>query len=167
MVTQISKMPTWILFLISVLPFMTATTDPKIWTVIVVMICIFFAYWFYSIVITLTNNKDHDNLFSLNKFKLILMFALLYVVFVSVYYVLTLNKPENLRVIFFVILPGHIFLAYSYFYLLNFISKVISTSELQKPVKFNEYIGYFICLLFFPVGIWWLNPKLKSLLEKD
>lgn len=163
MISQISKTPTWILFFLSIIPIIIETNNPKVWAITIAVIFAFFAFWCYSIIIKLTFN---GRVFNIMKFKLILILALLYVVFVCIYYVFTLEMPENLRVIFFAIIPGHIFLAYAYLYLLNFISKVISTLEFEKAVKFNEYISYFICLFFFPIGIWWINPKIKSLIEK-
>ena len=165
-------MPTWILFTLSISPLIEISNNRKVVAILIIILTIFFAFWIYSIAFKLCANRINGLLFNIKKFKIILIFASIYVIFLCLYYIHSLNKSvdlssfRELRVIFFVIVPGHIFLAYSYFFLLRFISKAISTLENDKNVTINSYVGYLILLFFFPLGIWWINPKIKSLIEK-
>gem|GEM_PF-6350695 len=65
------------------------------------------------------------------------------------------------------ILVGQFILLYCFIYLLIFISRSIAILEFQKPVGFSEFAGYFFCLFFFPIGIWWVNAKIRYLIRKE
>ena len=47
--------------------------------------------------------------------------------------------------------------------MLYFCSKTIKTVELQKEVFFGEFIGDFFGLWFYPIGIWFIQPKINKL----
>lgn len=44
-------------------------------------------------------------------------------------------------------------------------AKTIKIVEVQKSVKFVDFAGEFFLLWFFPIGIWFLQPKIKKLAE--
>jgi len=95
-----------------------------------------------------------------------LVISLLYTIALSIYFSITPNNYEEPPWIFLIIIPGNILLAYAYFFILNFIAKLIATIESEKITTFDKYASYFFCLFFFPIGIWWMNPKIKSLIRK-
>jgi hypothetical protein len=49
------------------------------------------------------------------------------------------------------------------FYCFYFTAKVLKTVELQKPVTFNDYAGEFFLIWFFPIGIWFIQPRINRL----
>lgn len=61
------------------------------------------------------------------------------------------------------IIPMHLFTVFCAFYQLYFVSKTIKTAELQRSVVFGDYIGEFFLIWFFPVGIWFIQPKINQL----
>jgi len=46
-------------------------------------------------------------------------------------------------------------LIYSFFY----VAKTFKTVELQREVSFSDFAGDFFLLLFFPIGVWIIQPK--------
>jgi len=54
---------------------------------------------------------------------------------------------------------------YCIFYLMYKAAKTIKTAEVQKPVSFGDFAGEFFLLWFFPIGIWFLQPKINKLAE--
>lgn len=58
-----------------------------------------------------------------------------------------------------------LFLAYCVIYCFRFVSVVILSMELQRRVKFFDYLGVFFLLLFFPIGIWILQPRINKVVE--
>jgi hypothetical protein len=46
-----------------------------------------------------------------------------------------------------------------------FFAEIVALADLRRPVKFSEYVGYVIMIIFFPVGVWWLYPKIQSLIK--
>ena len=47
-----------------------------------------------------------------------------------------------------------------------FTSKILKTIELNEKVKFRQFISYFLLMLFYPIGIWFIQPKLNLLVKK-
>jgi len=47
-----------------------------------------------------------------------------------------------------------------------FTSKILKTIELNEKVKFRQFISYFLLMLFYPIGIWFIQPKLNLLVTK-
>jgi len=46
-----------------------------------------------------------------------------------------------------------------------FVTKLLVTSEDKKTVKANRCIGTFLLFWFFPVGVWFLHPRIKKILQ--
>jgi|HubBroStandDraft_2_1064218.scaffolds.fasta_scaffold26755_3 hypothetical protein len=76
--------------------------------------------------------------------------AVLYVVFKSINAVL-------LSLIF----PLHFLAMFCLFYLLYFVSKSLVLAETCKPASFNDYAGPFFLIWFFPIGIWFIQPRIN------
>jgi hypothetical protein len=68
--------------------------------------------------------------------------------------------------IFMLIFPLHLFSMFCIFYCLYFNAKSLKSVELQKPVTFNDFAGEFFLIWFFPVGIWFLQPRINKLFEE-
>jgi hypothetical protein len=156
-----AKTPLLILFCLSIIPIAFIGLSPGIWAYINVIIFSFFALWAFSITKLILAKNNYDSDLKLRKFSGILIIATAYIIFLSVYYANTYNNYDEPGWFLLLILIGHSFLAYSIFYLAYFIAKTISTVERKGIVKFSDYAGYFFLLFIFPIGIWWLNPKIK------
>lgn len=66
-------------------------------------------------------------------------------------------------------LPGYIVLMHllamaSIFYALGFTAKQLAKLEQGKNVSFFSYSGHFFLFWFFPIGIWFIQPKVNQLL---
>jgi hypothetical protein len=48
-----------------------------------------------------------------------------------------------------------------------FTAKTITSVEMKKETHFSDYIGDFFLIWFFPVGIWFLQPRINRLLEEQ
>jgi hypothetical protein len=167
MILSLSKTPTWVLFAVSILPVVMIYNDAAVWALSNILIFSFLSLWLYSITTQLLNRQIFASAFNRTKFIVILASSLLYSVGLSIYFSITSNNYEEPPWIFLIIIPGNIFLAYAYFFILNFTAKLIATIESKKIITFDKYASYFFCLLFFPIGIWWMNPKIKVLIKKN
>ncbi len=49
------------------------------------------------------------------------------------------------------------------FYSLYFVSKTQALAENARPVSLADYIGYFVGLWIFPVGVWIIQPRINRL----
>ena len=52
-------------------------------------------------------------------------------------------------------------------YCIYFIAKSFKASEINRPVTFSDYSGEFWMILFLPIGIWFLQPRIKNLFEES
>jgi hypothetical protein len=66
-----------------------------------------------------------------------------------------------------VIIPLHLYTMYCMFYTIWFIAKCIATIENNRVVGFDSYAGNFFLLWFFPIGIWFIHPKVRKIFSMD
>jgi hypothetical protein len=64
------------------------------------------------------------------------------------------------------LVPLHLACMVCLFYLLYFVSKNLVLAETKKPVSFYEYAGPLFLLWFFPVGVWFIQPRINRLFEE-
>lgn len=67
-------------------------------------------------------------------------------------------------------LPGYVFALHilamaAIFYALGFTAKQLTKLEYGKKVDFFAYSGPFFLLWFFPIGVWFIQPKVNRLLD--
>jgi hypothetical protein len=54
---------------------------------------------------------------------------------------------------------------FSLFYILYFLSKSLVSVEKQEILKLTDYFGELLFLLFFPVGIWIIQPRINQIFK--
>jgi len=65
------------------------------------------------------------------------------------------------------IFPLHLLSIVAVLYVYYFIAKTIKTAELNKHVKFNDFIGELFMLIFYPIGIWILQPTINKIYKTN
>jgi len=51
----------------------------------------------------------------------------------------------------------------SFFGTLFLVSKTLVSAELNKEATFNEYVSTLLLLIFTPIGIWFIQPRVQQL----
>lgn len=51
----------------------------------------------------------------------------------------------------------------TYIYVFYFAAKTIKTAETQKEMKFGDFASEFFLIVFFPIGVWILQPRINKL----
>ena len=54
---------------------------------------------------------------------------------------------------------------FAYYYFLAYPAKVLNSIEKGKEANLGQYIGDFFLILFLPIGIWFLQPRINRILE--
>lgn len=62
------------------------------------------------------------------------------------------------------VLPLHLLAMAAVFYALLFAAKSLVMVERNQTAKFFEYSGSFFLLWFFPIGVWFIKPRVNKLL---
>jgi hypothetical protein len=66
-----------------------------------------------------------------------------------------------------IIAPFQIVAMAGVLYSIYFMAKTFKTAEVQKKVTFNDFAGEFFMLLFFPIGIWIIQPRINRMVESS
>ena len=51
------------------------------------------------------------------------------------------------------------------FYMYGFCGRAIKIAELKQPIKFGDALGEFFLVWFFPIGIWFLQPRINRVVS--
>lgn len=66
---------------------------------------------------------------------------------------------------FSMIFPLHLFSMFSMFYIIYHSAKTIKTVIAKKHVTFSDFVEEFFLIWFFPIGIWFIQPKINAIFE--
>lgn len=147
-----------------------------IFTLIFILTNFVFMSWLWSIGVGLNKSLPHENSLNIKTFKTLFYFVNSYIFIIFIIsnitsriifdpifneYVVLLNN------LYIVIIPVHLFSIFCLIYLLYFVSKTIKSIELMKEVKFGEFVGELFLFWLFPVGIWFIQPRINKIIEND
>jgi hypothetical protein len=143
----------------------------KIFPIIMSLYVGLFFGWFWSIGIGLQKYIPTDIKMKIKKFKIFFFIPLIYILFLLViigtsFYGFSSGSNAVGGIVgkmLFVVIPMHLFSMFCIFYLLYFVSKTIKTTELKRTVTFSDFIGEFFMIWFFPIGIWFIQPRINKI----
>lgn len=58
------------------------------------------------------------------------------------------------------------YIFYAYFHLHYFPGKLLKIIETRREGSFADYIGYGVLIFFWPIGIWFLQPRINKAVEE-
>jgi hypothetical protein len=61
------------------------------------------------------------------------------------------------------ILPLHLLALISFLYLQIFVSKNLVSAETGKSASFSAYLGTSLLIWFWPIGVWFVQPRINRL----
>jgi len=56
-----------------------------------------------------------------------------------------------------------IYLMFAMFQFMFYPSKALRSVELGTEATLGQYFGYFLLTIFWPIGIWWIQPKMNKI----
>ena len=59
------------------------------------------------------------------------------------------------------------YVLYAFLHLLAFPAKTLKSIELNKEASLGDYLGDFLLIVFLPIGIWFLQPRIRRIIEKE
>ena len=95
----------------------------------------------------------------------VLYILIVFTIFPNGFNISTQGETDANPIWLLIIFPIHLFSMFCIFYLMYKAAKTIKIVEVQKSVKFVDFAGEFFLLWFFPIGIWFLQPKINKLAE--
>ena len=135
--------------------------------IIVLSMSILFG-WFWSIAIGLQDKIPENVKMKVGKFKVFFFISLISFMIFSMMSMIagvfaSTMTSVGVGLIFFL----HLFSMFCIFYVMYFAAKTFKTVELQREVSFSDFVGEFFLLWFFPIGIWFLQPKVNEMMDEE
>jgi len=134
------------------------------------LLAIFFG-WFYALGTNLHKKLPIFAPMNLKTFKIFMFIPVAYIVTICLFMLVALpdlaDSGQESFAYFAIIFPIHIFSMFCIFYCLYFISKAMKTLEWQKQVTFSDYAGEFFLIWFFPIGVWFIQPRINKIFETE
>ena len=146
---------------------------------IIVPVMIIFYGWFWSVGVGLQESISPDLRLRTGTFKAIILASAIYSIafffFISSFMSSMFDNLEAIEsgdaifpfnpMLMVLIIPLHLLLMVGSIYCLYFMAKTFKTAELQREVKFGDFISEFVLIWFYFVGIWILQPKINKLAD--
>lgn len=127
-------------------------------SVVVAELCwAFYLLWFWSLGTFFDCLVEPTLKLNRKLFKFSLVYPLVYVTIFE----LTYSKMTPFYIV--AIFPFHLLAFFCVFFDLQFVSKSMMLAEMRRPVSFSDYAVPFFSLWFFPVGIWFIQPRINRL----
>jgi hypothetical protein len=142
--------------------------------IMILYIGVFFS-WVWSIGIGLQKYIKEGIKLNTRLFKVFFFIPLIYILFLLLTFstsffpgVLDGNQFEShIGYILAMMIPLHLFSMFCMFFLIYFSAKTLKTAELHRKATLNDYIGEFFLFWFFPIGIWFIQPRINNIVSKD
>ena len=131
--------------------------------------------WIWSLAVGLQKKLPENATMKVRKFKIFFVIPIVYM-FLFMGYMFLFNNfidasigsgvnPVIMFASFALIFPIHLFAMFCIFYCMYFAAKTIKTVELQKEVTFNDFAGDFFMIWFFPIGVWFIQPRINKIIQ--
>ncbi|MCP4370070.1 MAG: hypothetical protein GY797_18430 [Deltaproteobacteria bacterium] len=149
----ITILPSWVLFFLLVVPFVLAGSIPYG----VSLAGIILILWLYLVGNSLKVKANLVKGASTRWFNISLLYSAVYIAILDIIFH---NSPPK------IIIPFHLIAVISIFGALFFVSKLLVASEDKKIGHNKRWFGTFFLFWFFPIGIWFVHPRIKRVLQK-
>lgn len=119
---------------------------------------IFANFWRYAIGTRLHKRRHYDN-FMLMIFRWCIYFStLLHAARLFIFHEIDYFNDSTMLFANVIWIGGGIYCDY-------FLARMLVSVEYRRDVSFNDYSRTFFSFLFFPIGVWWLQPRINKIFK--
>ena len=172
MVNQLLEARNWQIFLLIFgLPLLSIVLDihPMISFYSFLLSGFFYFSWIYAIGYGLSQKLPKGFSLNIQRFRILFFIPILYIIilfnFIEPIFFQWLNPEEHLG-LFLVLIFLHIFSGLCIMHSFWFAAKIIRTLELNRHAKFTEFRIDFILFIYYPIGIWLLQPRINKIVQR-
>lgn len=164
------KLKHWQLFILLFVP-MLFPANTTIGQIINLLWFPLFLTWVYAIAKTAYDQLKDDNNLKINYFNFSVIFVIGWLTAVTLIfdggYNINQDNYQEFGNSIWIVLPLHLYGMWSILYIFYFAAKMLMSVIEGKVVGFDKSLGYFFGFWFFPIGIWFIQPKAQRLIDKD
>jgi type III secretory pathway component EscS len=138
--------------------------------IIIIIFFICFFGWLYSVAIGLQTKTPDSVKMKIKKFKFLLLIPMIYIPFIFglmtfITNFITQSDGSTMTFIIPIMLVFHLLSMFGLFYSFYFTAKTLKTVELNREVTFSDFAGDFFLFLFFPIGVWVIQPRVNQIIN--
>jgi len=131
---------------------------------IIISFLVVFIGWLFSIGIFLNNKIENIIKPKMHMFYLAIIIQVMNYAFYMFYFFDRFIEDRNMQSIHFMMMQTSNFVAFfCMIYIMFFIAKNLVMAEENKIIKVSDYFKEFILLLFYAVGIWFIQPRINRI----
>lgn len=119
---------------------------------------IIYFMWMWEIVVKLNKTEKGEKLINDRLFKISYFIIMLYFFLGLLFRYLGLNES-----VFYYFMP---FIFFLLFYCMLFVSKLLIKINIKRDPNLSDYVGWFFLFYFYPIGIWFIQPKVNKFYDK-
>ncbi|MFB6319423.1 hypothetical protein [Saccharicrinis sp. FJH54] len=132
--------------------------------------------WIWSVSTGLQNKLPEGVTMKMNRFKVFFIIPVVYLFLIMLAISIFMGDlasldtepdPVKMFTLVLALLPFHFFAIFCILYIQYFTAKTLKTVEYQREVSFGDFIGEFFLIWFYPIGIWFLQPKINAFVRKN
>jgi hypothetical protein len=145
------------------------STSKIIWAISMLLFVAIYFSWFWVMGINLYPKLPPTVNLNLSRFKLFMFIPAVYIVIISLVLggISIGTQGDRTSGYAAIILPIHLFSMFCIFWCLAFVAKSLKAVELQRPVTFSDYAGEFFLIWFFPIGVWFIQPRINKMFDDN
>lgn len=123
--------------------------------------------WYWTVGVNIFQKLPQGMIMHLTRFKVLLLvsFCLLILTFCLQFLIPNALSGDNPADWFFLLFVPQILSMPCMFYCIYFIAKALKASEVNRTVTSSDYSSEFLMLLFLPVGVWFIQPRINKLFD--
>ncbi|MGB0524989.1 MAG: hypothetical protein ACPGJS_18600 [Flammeovirgaceae bacterium] len=124
-----------------------------------------FGGWLWAIGTGLQHRIPDHLKINITRFKLFTIIPFSYIIVLS-FSMMAIQQQLMLGInpaIFILMFVLHIFSMFCILHTMYYVAKTLKTVELQREASFSDFIGEFLLIWVFPIGIWIIQPKVNKM----
>jgi len=124
--------------------------------------------WIYFVGISLYSKLPSSVKLSYRLFVINIVFIILYLVLQVLRYSVFINHDPAIDInpLDLIILPLYFYFIYALVYIIYFVSKALVSIEKNSEATFGKYVGLIFLIVLFPIGIWYIQPRVRAIFSK-
>lgn len=132
--------------------------------------------WFWNVLTKLSTLIPAEKVnMPVKRIKLFFLIPIIYICLIPLFVAFVITNIANqdpagimkVAIAGFFVFILHLFCIFCMFHTIYFAAKTIRAAELQRNVTFSDFTGDFFLIWFFPVGIWFIQPRINKLIEQS
>ncbi len=166
---KLFQLPTWLVFVLLISQAFLPSTG--IWLIVRHVFIFSIIFLVYNIGVALHGRLPSHHGLNINVYTACLALITVFYVYILIYYpdgfYIDNNNYESYGSMVYVLAPLTLAVLFSFIYVIRFIAKAMATIKFGSRVTFAYYINNFLLIWFWPIGIWWIYPELKTVINGD